>query len=280
MGDKKWKRVRWIGIYGIFFLVVFVACLFWRFPSQIFKEVVSARVGDLHPALSLFIKDMAPEFPLALRLEKTELRFNKLAESNLEADSIRIYPDVGRLFEGRTDLDLDIRAYGGRASGTVGYDGILSVRAPFKGDVKFENMATQNIACLKHILGRQVFGKLKGSISYGRKTKESAGAGRLDFNIQNGSYPLQGKIMGIEKLDFTQLEGQLVMAEKSIKIEYINMNGEKIRCTVKGEVTIDPADFRNSQINMTGNLELKAMNNQKVVFSVTGTLMNPITKVG
>lgn len=280
MANRKWIRIRWAGVYCLFFLIVFVAGLFWLFPADIFKEVASARVADLNPACSLFIKDVAPEFPLGLRLEKAELRFNHLAESSLEADSIRIYPNVGKLFDGRTELDLDIRGYGGRASGTVGYAGILSPQVPSRAEVKFENMATQNVAYLKHVLGRQVFGKLKGSISFARKNKETAGAGRLDFNIQNGSYPLQGKIMGIDKLEFTQIEGQLVMAEKSIKIEFININGEKIRCTVKGEVTIDPADFRNSQINMTGNLELKAMNNQKVVFAVTGTLMNPVTKVG
>ena len=101
-------------------------------------------------------------------------------------------------------------------------------------------------------------------------------AGRLDFSIlPHGSYPLADKALGIEKLDFTLIEGQINIAEKAIKIEYINLNGEKIRCAIKGEVAIDQTDFRNSQLNITGNLELKALNNQKVNFSITGTFVNP-----
>jgi type II secretion system protein N len=279
--DMTWKRIRLICGYTLFAMAVFFACLYWRFPADMFKEIVVAKFTDAYPTCSIAMKDVIPDFPPGLRIEKMELRFSSAAEAGIVLDSVTVRPDFWKLFEGKINLELLLVGYGGRAAGHLDVPGFFAAGNAVKGDLKFDNLLTQNIAYLKYLLGRQMTGKLKGSISYADKGKEASGmTGRLDFNILNGSYPLADRAMGIDKLDFTQIEGQINLLEKGVRIEFINLNGEKVRCAIKGDVVIDQADFRNSQLNITGNLELRTLNSQKVNFSITGTFMNPITKIG
>ena len=275
----KSRRIRQVVMYGLFFLGMLILALYWRFPADIFREAAVLRVAEACPACSLSIQGMVLQFPSGLRLERTELTFAGLGAAGVEADLIQIYPDPWKFFTGGMNLEMRMTGYGGRAWGASEFSGIL---APWASSVvmRFEDISVGKMSFLKPLLGEQTSGTLKGTFSYDRRRGSSTGSGRVDFTVLDGAFPLQNSVPGINRLEFNRIDGQLVLAERSVKIEFINVNGQDVRCAMKGEVLIDPTDFGKSRLSVTGSMELKALNYRKFPLSITGTLMNPVTKIG
>jgi hypothetical protein len=76
------------------------------------------------------------------------------------------------------------------------------------------------------------------------------------------------------RIDFDRGEIQAQMKNGIFKLEKIEIFGQQINCFLKGEIT-PAADFRNSQLNLNGMIEI--LGKDKVIMKVMigGTLANP-----
>jgi len=270
-----WKRIRQIVFYAFASLVLFVAFLYWRFPSDLFREIIAARVADLSPGTSVTVERVKPGFPPGLRLEKALLWFDDRMEAHFRVETTELRPDLGKLFSGLIQVDGDLRAYGGMGQGTFKQEGLPGRKGPIHVNLKFDHLALQEIAYLRHTLGRTVTGKLKGTLTYNRSGK-APGAGRLDFRVANGVYPLLENTFGLDRIDFREIYGQLAWNEKTLKVERIYLTGEKARIVLKGEIALNAEDFNASGLNLTASVELPSMNNAKGILTITGTVFAPV----
>lgn len=275
------NTLKYAVLYVVTGLLAAILFLYLRFPSDIFRDYVTDRVTEIYPGATITLGDVKPDFSIGITLTNIEIRSSSRTSSDIQAETATISPDLWKLVKGTTTLHLNAHGYDGRLDGDLNFNSLLSTRGPIKAEIKFENMTLQKIGYIKDLFGRQMTGKLRGTLSFQSKGQTwTDGTGRLDFTLLNGAYPLLESISGIDKLDFTMVEGQIDIAEKTLKIGKLNLNGDKVRCMLKGEITVNPEDFNNSQLNLTGGLEIRSLNNKKIPLSITGTFAKPVTKVG
>lgn len=162
-------------------------------------------------------------------------------------------------------------AYGGVMQGRVNFPNLLPDKIPTSAEIKLENLNLEKIAYLKERLGRQISGKLSGVYTYRGSDSQ------FDFNVQNGTYQLVEKISGFDRIDFSRAEGQITLKGGLLKINKLKLTGDKINLSLKGDIVLNP-DFKNSEISLTGTMELAAMNNKKMTLTITGTIGNAKTR--
>jgi type II secretion system protein N len=275
------KTLKFAFLFIVTGLLAAILFLYLRFPSDIFRDYFIDRVSEIYPAATITLGDVKPDFSPGITLTNIEIRPSNRTSSNIQAETVTISPDLWKLLKGLTTLHLNAQGYDGRLDGDLNFNNFLSTRGPMKAEIKFENMTLQKIGFIKDLLGRQMTGKLRGTLTFQSKGQTwTDGVGRLEFALLNGAYPLLENISGIDRLDFTTVEGQIDFAEKILKIGKLNLNGDKVRCMLKGDITVNLEDFNNSQLNLTGGLEIRALNNKKVPLSITGTFAKPVTKAG
>jgi type II secretion system protein N len=161
-------------------------------------------------------------------------------------------------------------AYGGAVKGRVNFPQLVPDKMPTSAEIKLENVDLEKIAYLKERLGRQISGKLSGTYAY-------RGDSQFDFAVENGTYQLVDKLFGFDRLDFSRAEGQIALKGGLLKINKLKLTGDKITFSLKGDIMLNP-EFKNSEINLTGTMELAAMNNKKVSLAITGTVGNAKTR--
>ena len=274
------KALKTISLYVFVGLVALAAFLYVRFPSALFRDYFIASVAAGYPDLSLSLGDVKPRFPPALLLEKVILQSKTRTDVSFQADSLIIQPVLTSLLKGQTSLNLHARGYGGRMEGAVTSRKSFSLSEPAKLTLAFENLPIERISCLHDFFGRTISGKLRGSLSFdGLFQNFQDGKGQFKFTLMNGSYQLFENLAGFDKLDFNVVDGQASLSDRILKIGKLTITDEKLNLSLKGEITLGADNFKSSQLNLTGSIEVRTPVLKRVSFSLTGTMENPVTKL-
>jgi type II secretion system protein N len=134
-------------------------------------------------------------------------------------------------------------------------------------------------AWLRELFARQVTGTLKGTIAFsGTAEALKNGMGTVDFTLTNGTYPLQESFLGLEKIDYSRVEGKASFRNGALKITQLTLTGDKLRCSLKGNILLAD-DFQASQIDLSGTIELPLMGNKRVTLTIGGTVGNPKSRI-
>ena len=80
--------------------------------------------------------------------------------------------------------------------------------------------------------------------------------------------------MAVTKIDFDRCEVRAQLKNGIFKLEKIETFGPQINCFLKGEIT-QAADFKNSQLNLNGTIEILGKDKVKMKVTIGGTLANP-----
>ena len=119
---------------------------------------------------------------------------------------------------------------------------------------------------------------MKGSASFsGTAETLKNGTGNIEFTLTNGTYPLLESFFGFDRIDFNKVDAKISIRNGALKIIGLTLKGEKISCTLKGNI-LPADDIRDSQIDLTGTIEVPVENNKRVTLAISGTLGNPKTK--
>ena len=257
-------------LYILFTFIALVCFLYIRFPGQVVQSYLLNIVAERYPAVSLSLASVSLSFPPGLKMEKVLLGFKDNPEAGARLESLRVRPRLSGYFVGRSSFAINAVAYGGTVKGRVNFPQLAPDKIPTSAEITLENVDLEKIAYLKERLGRQISGKLSGAYTY-------RGDSLFDFTAQNGTYQLVDKLLGLDRLDFSRVEGQIALKGGLLKINKLKLTGDKINFVLKGDVILNP-DFKNSEINLTGTMELAAMNSKKVSLSITGTVGNAKTR--
>ena len=257
-------------IYILFTFIVLWFFLYIRFPGNVVQSYLVDMVAERYPEVTLSVASASLGFPPGLKMENVVLSFKDNPASGTILEMLKVRPRLSNYVVGRSSFSITAALYDGDAQGRVNFPNVLPEKIPTSAELKFANLNLAKFAYLKERLGRQITGKLSGTYAY-------HGDSQLDFDIQNGTYQLLDKLLGLDRIEFSSAEGQLVLKGGLLKINKLKLQGDKINCFLKGDVVLNP-DFKNSEINLTGTIELAAMNNKKISLSITGPIGNARTK--
>jgi type II secretion system protein N len=266
----KKKISKGLALYTLVTLIALVFFLYVRFPDQAVRSYLLDTMTERYPAASLSLASVSPSFPPGLKMANVLLSF-KDNQADVRLESLRVRPRLTGYLVGHSSFAMNAVAYGGVMHGRVNFPNLLPDKIPTSAEIKLENLNLEKIACLKERLGRQIGGKLSGVYTYRGSDSQ------FDFNVQNGTYQLVEKISGFDRIDFSRAEGQITLKGGLLKINKLKLTGDKINLSLKGDIVLN-SDFKNSEISLTGTMELAAMNNKKMPLTITGTIGNAKTK--
>lgn len=254
-------------IFAIFMLVFFLQV---RFPGKAVENYLLETATERYPAAFLSLESLSLSIPPGLKMQNLLFGFRDNLEANIRLAHLKIRPRFIGYLMGRTSLAIDSSAYGGTLWGRVNFPHFFPNQSLASADIKFEGLTLEKCSYLQDRLGRQLSGRLSGSFV-------SSGDSRLDFNVQNGSYQLLANLFGLDKIDFSLAEGQILLKGGLLKISKLQLKGDKISCSLKGDIVLKP-DFKSSELNLSGTMQIANMNNKKIAMTITGTVANPNTK--
>ena len=262
---------------GIVMLGVF---LYFRFPGEAVTDYVKAAAAARYPELLLSIDATKPTFPPGTAFKNVTASPGGRPEATLHADSLSIRPGGISLLGGRLSLVMAAEGYGGEARGRIDFSRLFSLQGPLTAEATLRDIRIEKCAWLREALAHQITGTLKGTVSFnGTAGALKNGTGSIDFTLTNGAYQLLQSFLGIEKIDFSKVEGKASFRNGALKITQLTLTGEKLRCALKGDILLAD-EFRDSRIDMNGTLDiLMQNNNRRVTLNISGTLGNPQTRL-
>jgi type II secretion system protein N len=267
------KKSLWFTLYGIFITIVF---LYLLFPSDLVKSRLEDTVNS--PDFILKMESLRPSLPLGLKLKNIAVSSASPENISFQGDLLDLQFRPWSFFQKHTYLGLGGKAYGGNFYGRIGLTSLSKIYPPIEGNLNFKNIDLAKCVLMKTSLGKEVTGKASGAwtyISAGKIEKNSSGT--IAIFLTRGAYPLAEPFLGLNRIEFDRGEIQAQLKNGIIKIEKLETFGPQINCLLKGEITLAD-DFKNSQLNLSGMMEISGKNKAKVNVTIGGTLANPISR--
>jgi type II secretion system protein N len=261
---------------GIAMLLIF---LYLRFPGEALTDYVKAAAAARYPGATFAIDTIRPSFPPGLALSDITVGFRDRPDAILHADSLSVRPGGLALLRGRLAIHVAAEGYGGEVRGKADFSRLFSLQGPLSATVDIRDLRIDKWAWLRELLTRQITGTLKGTVAFsGTAEAPKNGTGTVDFTLTNGSYPLQEGFLGLEKIDFSRVEGKASFRNKALTITQLTLTGDKLRCSLKGNILLAD-DFLSSQIDLNGTIELPIQGNKRVTLNIGGTIGNPKSRI-
>jgi hypothetical protein len=271
------KQIVGYTIYGI---LIFIALFYLRFPNDVVVNYITSTLSERNPNVMLSIDSIKPSLPPGLKANNLTLGFKDEADSTIQADMLTVRPGLLSLLKGKSTLIFYAITYGGTIEGNLALANLRSGEGPVNTEISFDSLNIDKCSYLTDKLGRQITGKFQGSLTYNIGNEGFAGStGNLNFTILNGTYQLLESLLGFDKLDFSKIEGQMTLKSSVLKIDKLKLTGEKVRCSLKGNIVLNSNAIKSSQIDITCDVEIPGQSNKKMSILVSGTLGKPITKI-
>lgn len=260
--------------------VLLAAFLYIRFPGEAVTDWVKAAAQARYPGLGLSIGATRPTIPPGVVFENVTAAPDGRPEASLQLNTLKVRPGGLALLGGKLSLIMTAEGYGGRAAGSIDFSRLLSLKGPVTAGMTLQDVRIEKCTWLRDALAHTVTGTLKGAISFtGVAETLKTGTGTIDFTVTGGSYHLLESFLGIEKIDFSKLEGKASIRNGALKITQLTMTGEKLRGSLKGDILLAD-DFRDSRIDMNGTIDISMQGiNRRVTLNIGGTLGNPQTRL-
>jgi type II secretion system protein N len=261
---------------GIVMLFIF---LYLRFPGGAFTDYAKAAVAARYPGATLSIDTIRPSFPPGFALSDITVGLRDRPDPIVRADSLTIRPGGLALIRGRVAVIAKAAGYGGEVRGRVEFSRPFSIQGPLSAAVDIRNLRIDKLTWLREMFVRQVTGTLKGAIDFnGTAGALKNGTGSVDFILTNGTYPLQESFLGLDRIDYSRVEGKASFRNGALKVTQLTLTGDKLRCSLKGNILLAD-DFQASQIDLNGTIELPLLGNKRVTLVISGTIGNPKSRV-
>jgi type II secretion system protein N len=263
----------WFTLYGILITLIF---LYLLFPDDIVKDRLEASLNS--PDFVFKAQTLQASFPLGLKFKNVVVNTTGMGNFSLQVEILDVQPQLSSLFKKYRYVSVSGKAYGGSFDGDVGLLSWNKSYPPLEGKVKFQNIDLARTNFLASELGKEIKGKASGSLFYSiASAARQNPAGTITLVLVKGNYPLAEAFLGINKIEYDRLEIQAQLKDGSLKIEKLEMFGPQINCSLKGEIAVAD-DLKNSQLNLTGMIEIKGKNKLKTNITIGGTLANPISR--
>ncbi len=271
------KAKKWIA-YTIYTILILMVFLYLCFPSGKFVKYIETAVTAGNPDIILSIDSARPGFPPGIRFHNIVAGFKDKPDSTIEADLLTVRPGLLTLLTGKRLLLLNADAYEGNIEATAGFAKTFSTGGPIKINAEFSDVDIGKCSYLKEVCGRRIAGRLEGSFAYDGKYRElMAGAGSAEFTLLDGSIQLLKKIFGFDKLVFDSMKADLILKNRTLKINGLNLTGKELNGDFKGNIFLDD-DIGRSRLDVKGKVKIPALN-KRLSIVMTGTIADPTARI-
>ncbi|MDQ5986800.1 MAG: hypothetical protein CSYNP_02533 [Syntrophus sp. SKADARSKE-3] len=271
----KLKINRTIAGYGLAGVLILSIMLYLRFPGDIIKDYIITAIAARNPDAVLTMGSVSPSFPPGISFTNVTLGFRDNPTATLQVQKATLSVDYLGFFQGRWDALLEGNAYGGILTGHIPLSG-----EP-KGEWAVNNIPLEKIAYLKERLHRQMIGKLKGTFKYkGSFLNAAGGSAQIGFTIAGGVYPLLAPFAGIDKLEFTRIDGEMALQNGTLKITKFKLTGDKVRCDLTGQIGLNLLDMESSTLELLSVIDIPGQQGRKLNLAIAGTVGNPAVRIG
>ena len=263
------KTKKWIAytIYGMLITAVF---LYFLFPSDSAGRYIKSVVEGSNPNVVLSFDSAKPCFPPGIRLHSLSVSFKSKPGSTLRADVAKVRPALLDLLSGRLALLLSADTYEGHMKADIDFAKRFSIRGPVTVKARFNDINIGKCAYIKAISGRQIDGRLSGTLSY----NGSSGTGSARLVLLDGNIELLGDIFGLNEVNFDKVEAELTLKNRTLKITGLNITGKQLSGSFTGNIFLD-RDIMQSKLAIKGDLKIPALD-RKVSTTLNGTVSRPI----
>lgn len=293
------RRLNWgksIVLYALFTAGVTVLLLWLLFPRDFLRQWIPAYLSASLPQVTG--KVGALELSMPCKLVLTDLEFHSFSTDQqlLRIERVDIQPDVSSLMKLELAVHFTARLYEGRVSGRVRFDSQDKRFSMVSGEMTATDLA--DVSFLRKTLDREVSGLASGQysarINLEDKTVEGA---QIDLEVKQGTVGLKEALLGHRELPFSRTFCQLSLRGALVEIENGVVESELLQGTFSGK--IEPAAaFANALVNVTGSLRPRPeffvhvqdqallqtlrgrLNNEGVIFTVSGTVASPGLEMG
>jgi len=253
--------------------------LYLRFPGEAVMDYLKAAVAAQYPGATLSIDTIRPSFPPGFALSNITVGLRNRPDPTLRVDDLTVRPGGLALLRGRLAILAAAAGYGGEVRGKVEFSRLFSFQGPLTAAVDIRDVRVDKWAWLRELFVRQVTGTLKGAINLtGTAEALKNGTGTVDFTLTNGTYPLQEPFLGLDKIDYSRVEGKGSFRNGALKVTQLTLTGDKLRCSLKGNILLAD-DFQASKLDLNGTIELPLLGNKRVTLTIGGTIGNPNSRV-
>lgn len=282
------KRTTKIFLYIVFTLVALVFFLYHRFPSEMVYSALSGQIARLDPKVHLATDSIRPTLPPGLKLEPLSVNYAEIPIMRM--DFLKVKPELLSLLSRSKRYTYTARMGSGELRGRA--DTIIeNNRAQSKFAITVEAAPLDYIDLLNHWKNYQTNGELDATIRF--DSLKGGGTAEVNIEISPAQIEFEPPLMGIESLDFTKLNTQLVVTQRMLQIRNCEAFGTQLEGKITGSI-IFREPIEESRISLTLTLKpqpafvayhkndmiggvLASANAQKrgVVFRLSGTINNP-----
>jgi len=282
------NRMRKIVLYGIYALVALAVFLYFRFPSELMREILLSQVQEIDPQARLDTDLISPTVPPGIELEPFSVSYANTPI--LRMDGLKITPQLSSLIGHSRRFEFKGTLGSGELNGLA-----IRTMTPNEEQVQVNiNLSRVPLEFLEVLNQYQSFrpdGELDARINF--DSIKGGGTAEVNMEISQARITLDPPLMGLEAMEFSLIKAQLTISPRMVQIRSCEASGDQLESKLTGSIlfrhplensrltlslTIKPqpsflADHKN---DMIGGL-LASGNAQKrgLIFRISGTLNNP-----
>ena len=286
-------RKKYFG-YALYSILLTFGLLFYRFPSDAYRDYFQAITNSINPQFLLLIEKIHPSFPFDLNLLHPKLSLK--ADPNKRvfvAENLLIRPDLRSFLKDESIYYFDCLAYDGDLKGNVRF-AKTGTNASFSTSIELKDIDIDDFTRLSDLIEGNIRGVLGGSITYGGNYNFLIdGIGEANLRISDGHMELLYPILSFKSIDFDEMLIKMSLGNRTIGLASVELKGRMIHGTLSGTVGLKK-EVSQSRLNLKGTIMflasldkynkdasktlgpfLQSRKRNKLSFVIQGTLTEP-----
>jgi len=270
------KTKKWIA-YTLYGILITVVLLYLRFPSDSAGKYIISIVEGYNPNVVLLIDSVKPCLLPGIRLDNIKIGLRDKPDLILKMSALKLRPAIINLFSGRLTLLLNADAYEGHIKADIGFTNRFSCKGPVGIKAGFNDISLGKCSSIKAATGREVDGRLGGTMSYnGKWNRIISGTGKANIALLDGNVQLLGDIFGLDEVNFDKMEADVTLKNRTLKINSLKMAGRQLSGSFNGDISLKE-NIMQSRLAIKGNVEVPALD-RNFSTTLTGTVSKPVPR--
>jgi type II secretion system protein N len=234
----------------LYSLYTFAAmCLFFYllFPAKTVSDIIEDRVAKANPDFQLSMDEASPVFfPPGLKLEPLEVFFANMPILRMEY--LKVAPGLLSVIGGDKKVTFNGRLGHGTLKGRADL-AVDNQRLQTKITVNLAEVPTDAFEILDQWPGYQLVGDVTAFIDYDSK-KGAGGTTSLTMEITPTKLIFSPALMGIEQLEFSQVQTEISVTPRMLQIKRCDLSGNQIEGKITGSIVFR-RPFENSRLTLS-----------------------------
>lgn len=283
------KNTGKIFLYAIFFILMGTIFLFYRFPSNLAKEMIEQQLASVQPDIQLDARTVSATFPPGIKLAPLTVSYTGLPLFN--ADYLRIKPRLLSMLGSEKTINFRGAIGSGEIRGNVEL-AEESNRPQTKVIFNLTSVPIDALDISHQWPDYRASGDVNAYVDYDSR-KGPGGTAKINLDVVPVKISIEPPIMGLDQVEFNELKAEITVTSRVLQIRRCEAEGPHFEGKLSGSINFrepmansrltlsctlrpQPAFLAEHKNDMLGGL-LSAGNAPKrgLVFRISGTLANP-----